>query len=197
MLSLSPRTDLFMFHFPSDILPPEVKDKYREILNREAGVITDPIDYLNESIMGVSLPGVGSVHIEQSQVSHNGNFTEPAHANHYIGTSNPLELIDKEFKVAMRLNQGLYNYFMMYETIFHRISKTSKYTDSGLFTIYILNESGVAISKIELFECSLDAIEGLEFDYTKISRDVLTFELVFKFNNINFDFIDVQQDTIS
>ena len=38
-------------------------------------------------------------------------------------SSNPLSRINKEFKVTFRLNQGLYNYFMMYETIFYKYLK--------------------------------------------------------------------------
>ena len=55
MLSLSPRYDLFKFSFPKDFLPEEVLVKYNKVLSKNAGVITNAIDYLNESIQGVSL----------------------------------------------------------------------------------------------------------------------------------------------
>ena len=49
MLSLSPRYDLFRFHLPKTFLPPEIEQKYTEILNKDAYTMTSAIDYLNES----------------------------------------------------------------------------------------------------------------------------------------------------
>lgn len=189
MLSLSPRKDMFRLLLPNDILPPEVKSKYAEMLNKMPGVITSPIDYLNESIVGIEIPGINSVHIEQSQVSF-GRGIEPHHQNTYISTKNPLDLIDKDLKITFRMNQGLYNYFMLYETLFYRIMKTKNYRDSGLFELYILNEAGKVVSKVTFMECSMDSISSLAFEYTKVTRDLETFDVVFKFNNIDFDFID-------
>jgi hypothetical protein len=69
MLSLSPRLDLFVFKFPKDFLPKEIEEKYNKILNREKSVIRTSIDYLNESIQGVSFPGITDLLIEQTQYS--------------------------------------------------------------------------------------------------------------------------------
>ena len=55
-LSLSPRFDLFKFKLPKDFLADQVTEKYQIILNETPGVITKPIDYLNESIQGISFP---------------------------------------------------------------------------------------------------------------------------------------------
>ena len=49
MLSLSPRMDLFKFSLPKNFLPAEVEEKYYKLFQQNAGVITTPIDYLNES----------------------------------------------------------------------------------------------------------------------------------------------------
>ena len=71
MLALSPRYDLFKFAFPKDFLPKNIESKYLEILNKNPGVITTPIDYLNESIQGINIPGISDVNIQQVQHSSN------------------------------------------------------------------------------------------------------------------------------
>ena len=64
MLSLSPRYDLFRFNFPIDFLPEEIEEKYSKILNKDPNVLINPIDYLNESIQGVTFPGIKELLVE-------------------------------------------------------------------------------------------------------------------------------------
>lgn len=198
MLSLSPRYDLFRFSFPKDFLPKEIEEKYYKILNTNSGVITAPIDYLNESIQGVNFPGMSDILIQQQQHGVNSGErrfgkinVEPKHDINYQSTSNPLDKISPEFKVTMRVNQGLYNYFMMYETILHQMSKTKEYNDSSVLTLEIMDATGVVTSKIYFKQVLMDGIDGLDFSYNKVERESGTFDITFKFNNIDFEFITI------
>lgn len=202
MLSLAPRMDLFRFVLPKDFLPVEVEEKYYKLFQQNAGVITTPIDYLNESIMGVSFPGISDINIIQDQHGSNsikesnlgkgmGKINvEPKHEIVYTTPDNPLEKIEKEFKVTFRKNQGLYNYFMLYETIFYKICKPHLYPPVDKLYIDILNEKGLSIARIVFTDCHIDGIEGLEFDYTKLEREADSFQVTFKFNNIDFELMD-------
>lgn len=206
MLSLSPRTDLYRFMLPDEFLPEEVDKKYKQLINKDAAVFTEPIDYLNESIQSITIPGISDINIEQNQTSTNpiirsngdaqgmGRINrEPSHPNTYVGTNNPLEKINREFSISFRRNQNLYNYFMIYETIFHRVCKHINYNDGDFFKIYLLNEDGVATSYIELQQCHINGIDGLEFDFSKVDRQADTFSVTWNFNNINFEFIDIEK----
>lgn len=198
MLSLSPRYDLFKFAFPKDFLPKNIESKYLEILNKNPGVITTPIDYLNESIQGINIPGISDVNIQQVQhssnsISRNSNRfnVEPKTDITYTSPSNPLDKIEKQFKVTFRMNQGLYNYFMLYETIFYRICKPLDYGPDRVLYIELLNEDGVITSRIIFYDVYIDGIDGLDFNFNKLERDAGTFDVTFKFNNIDFEFIDI------
>lgn len=200
MLSLSPRYDLFKFLLPLDFLPKEIEEKYYKILNRNASVIQKPIDYLNESIQSINIPGISELNISQEQHSFNdikrSNKTlgkinvEPKHEVTYQSSENPLAKINKEFKITFRLNQGLYNYFMLYETIFYRYLKPIGEQQDELFMIDLLDETGKITSRIKLLDVFIDGIEGLDFTYSKVDRQVDTFDVTFKFNNIDFVFIE-------
>lgn len=201
MLSLSPRFDLFRFTLPKDFLPQPVEEKYYKIFNKNSAVITTPIDYLNESIIGVTFPGISDINIVQEQ--HGSNVikrdnknlgkinVEPKHEIIYTSPENPLEKIDKEFKVTFRMNQGLYNYFMLYETIFYKICKPHLFPPQDVLYIELLDETGTIMSRIKFFDVHIDGIEGLDFNYTKIERDSGTFDITFKFNNVDFEIIDL------
>ena len=209
MLSLTPRADLFVFKFPKDFLPKEIEEKYSKIINREKSVINTPIDYLNESIMTVSFPGLSDLLTEQSQHStHPENKgakkglntarvnIEPTRSNNTYSPSNILSQIANEFTVTFRKNQGLYNYFMIYETIFHKILKeyANVTKPDDFFAVDILDETGRIMGRIKMFQPRIDGLEGLEFSYNKLERQVETFELKFKYNNIDFDIIDVENE---
>lgn len=196
MLSLSPRYDLFRFQFPRDFLPKEIEEKYNKILNREPGVLVTAIDYLNESIKGTNLPGISDVNISQQQHSTNTIEktnrrlnVEPKTDIIHTSTSNPLDKINKEFKVTFRMNQGLYNYFMMYETLFHYICKPILRDEEPVLYIELLDEDGVVRSRIKYIDCHMDGIDGLEFTFNKTERDSGEFDVIFKFNNIDFEMI--------
>ena len=198
MLSLSPRYDLFKFSLPKDFLPKEVEDKYQGLLAKNAGVLTTPIDYLNESIQAINFPGISDIIVTQIQHSSNdikrtlGKLNvEPKREQIYSSTANPLDKIEQSFKVTFRMNQGLYNYFMLYETTFHQICKPQEHKHQQVFFIELMDEDGVVTSRIIFKNVLIDGIDGLEFSFNKVERDSGTFDVTFKFSNIDFEFIEV------
>lgn len=199
MLSLAPRSDQFRFLFPKDYFPKEVLDKYDAVLNKNSAVIRSSIDYLNESIAGITFPGMENLLIEQGQVARNiieetpsigGKINiEPYHPHRTYTSDNPLAKIEQEFRVSLRKNQGLLNYWMIYETIFHRYIKPELFeNDHEVFEFFILDESGIPTVKVLLYQPKISGIDGLEFSYDKVERQKETFDVTFNFNNIDIDF---------
>lgn len=206
MLSLTPRFDLFRFAFPKEFIPPRIREKYDTILAKTPGVLTTAIDYLNESIQGVTIPGISEITVTQSQTSHNtivpsfgptdrglGKLNigrmdhEASHDATYYTAANPLSNIERTFKVTLRQNQSLYNYWMLYETVFERLCKPTDYKEgTDVFRIDLLNDDGVNVSCIEMYQMFITGLSGLEFNYSKLERSTETFEIEFAFNNINF-----------
>lgn len=200
MLSLPPRFDQFRFMIPKEFIPEVIRNKYDEIIAKNANVFTNSMDYLNESIRGIQLPGIDNIIVQQQQVSHNrmkqnpakGKINiEPAHENSTLISGNILSKIANTFTVTFRQNQGLFNYFMLYETIFWRFCRPELYgsKDSDVFDITFLDENALPTSRMMLMQPEFNGIAGLDFSYDKMSREADTFEVTFTFNNIQFDFI--------
>lgn len=203
-LSLSPRYDLFRFSLPKDFLPVEVEEKYSTFFTNRQAVLVSPIDYLNESIQGIEFPGITDIIVQQQQHGYNhtkrslGKINvEPKIDMMYQTPSNPLDKIEHSFKVTFRMNQGLYNYFMLYETIFYQACKPYPGGHIPVLYIEILNESGQVSSKIYFDNVLMDGIDGLQFNFNKIERDAGTFDVTFKFSNIRFEFVNVTYDAES
>jgi hypothetical protein len=199
-LSLAPRFDQFRFMIPKEYIPPEVLNKYDKILAKNPSIFMNAIDYLNESIKGISLPAIENLIVEQPQVSHNsirekgelhGRINiEPSHTNVTLSSENILSKINNTFTVTFRQNQGLYNYFMIYESIFHRYMKPELYhqNDTEMFDVVFLDEDSLPVSRMMLYQPEFNGISGLEFAYDKVERQTDTFDVVFTFNDIDFDF---------
>ena len=234
MLSLSPRYDLIRFKLPKTFIPTEIEAKYTEKLNSDAYTLNNAIDYLNESIQGITIPGMTGLTIMQQQHGHNqigaprtntfiSNYVsnvdavlgtglsetitihendeqsslkrinkrinvEPKHDITYLSPGNPLEKIDKEFKITFRSNQGLLNYFMLYEIAFYYACREYRWSPEQIMVLDILNEDGTVTSRITFYDVYIEGIDGLEFTYNKIEREANVFDVTFKFNNINFEY---------
>ena len=207
MLSLNPRFDLFRFNLPKDFLDPEIQEKYAKLLSKNAGVVVTPIDYLNESIKSVHIPGMSGLTMEQTQHESNpirresekpaglGRINvEPQHTLTYKSAGNPLEKIEREFKVTFRMNQGLYNYFMLYETVLRRFVKHIDSSEDDVLYAELIDETGKITGRIKFVDCHIDGIDGLDFSYDKTTRESGDFEVTFKFNNINFEFLPFDEE---
>ena len=210
-LSLSPRYDLFRFKIPKCFFPSEIREKWARALSREPSVFSDPVEYINESIKGITFPGLSDLLITQQQISTNsiarrnagadpraplGRINiEPTHQNNYKTPANPLELIEKTFKVTFRMNQGLANYWMMYETIMYMAVKHINANQTERFTIEIPDESGVIMTTIYLDQVLPEGISGLEFSYDKVDRQADSFDVTFHFNNIDLEFPEFELES--
>jgi hypothetical protein len=123
---------------------------------------------------------------------------EPVHENNYFSAENILTKIEKEFTVTFRRNSGLYNYFLLYETIMWKYDKRSTSEKStgnnDLFIVDILDDTGSITAKVTLKQPIPTGIEGLDFSYDKMDRQNENFTVSFSFNNIDYEFLPGQGD---
>lgn len=205
-ISLSPRFDLFRFAFPKDWFPQEILDRYSKMISENQSVVLNPVDYVNESIVGITFPGISDLVFSQQQTSTNSATgkgqglgrlqREPAHENTYLSPENILTKIDSSFTVTLRRNSGLYNYFLLYETILWYYDKRNTKLDNStnLFKIYILDDTGSITAKVLLKQPTPKGIDGLDFSYDKVERQGDTFTIEFAFNNIDYVFLPGQEE---
>ena len=79
---------------------------------------------------------------------------------------------------------------MLYETAFYKCLKQYASNDGDrVFVLNILDETGLIIGRIQFFDPRIDNIDGIEFSYNKLDRQPDTFDITFKYNNIDFDLV--------
>ena len=201
MFSLKGRQDGFRLLLPQEFICDEINDKYAKILQNQKSFFTKPIDFLNETIQSVQVlgfsdgtvnqpqPGIGHPLIDPNRVKQN-KFLHTATDFTYRSEVNPLQLIDKTLNITFRHTLGFLNYFLLFENFWYLYSRDKQYEDiSFTFNIDIINQNGQVYSKIVLYDPIIHGIDMLDLDYTKPVAESQTFTVIFKYSNIDYQFI--------
>ena len=208
MLTLKERKDNFRFLLPSNFIVEEINDKYARILQEQHSFIYKPIDFLNETIRSIQVLGFNEATFVQQQpgTGHNlrkmrteqNKFMFSATERAYRGEVNPLQLLDKTFNVTFRHTLGFINYFMLFENfwyIYHR-DTDSKDLSNNQFFIDFMDGYGRAYSRIVLEDPLINSIDMLSLDYTAPIASSETFNVAFKYSNIDYQFLEVNDEEV-
>lgn len=207
MLGLKGRQDKFRLQFPKDFLLPEIEEKYTKVLTEKHSFIVSPIEFLNESIQGIQILGFTGASMQQQQ----SNIGTASTANQntrkltmmhtfndqtYRSEKNPVALIDKTINVIFRHSLGFINYFMLFENFFTQYARGTSYDDLiKQISIDIMNERGEIYARVFLTGPIIDAMDMLDLSYTQPIAQSQTFQVTFKYSNIEFQFISEDEET--
>lgn len=198
MLSLSPRYDLFRIVFPKDFIPEVLQEKYLKVLTSRQYPIQNVNEYLSESIVSCEVLGLDDMITTQAQTGLNEFMNvvhkEPTSTKTFsVDSAAPLDCLDRTISMTLRLNQGFYNYFILYETIFHRYCKPSTEHIPQIY-MYILNSKGEIAVRLTFEDVFFQGIDGLDFSYSQTSRQADTFNLNIVYNDIKIEFTPEDYD---
>ncbi len=207
MLTLKSRKDGFRLLLPKEFLCDEIVDKYAKILQSQKSFILSPIAFLNETIQRVQVLGFNDGTIQQQQTTRGTSITNNPNRfgqNRFLHTSSdhtyrsevsPLQLIDKTFTITFKHTLGYVNYFMIFENFWWLYSRDKQYSDMRLeFTVDLLDNNEKVYSRIVIKDPIIDGIDMLDFDYTQPVAESGTFNVIFKYSNIDYQFIDVLEE---
>jgi hypothetical protein len=207
MFTLKSRKDGFRLLLPKEFLCEEIVDKYAQILQNQKSFILSPIAFLNETIQKVQVLGFNAGTIQQQQTSRGESITGNPNRfaqNRFLHTTSdhtyrsevsPLQLIDKTLNITFKHTLGYVNYFMIFENFWWLYSRDKKYGDMRLeFTIDLLDNNEKVYSRIIIKDPIIDGIDMLDFDYTQPIAESGTFNVIFKYSNIDYQFIDINEE---
>lgn len=207
MLSLKGRQDNWRLLFDKDFIPDEITEKYTKVLNMRKSFITQPVDFINETIQKVQVLGFSGATFAQQQTTRNtptrnadriaeNNFQGSYDDVQYRAVTSPVSIIDKTLNVQFRMSQGYLNYFILFESFFYKYCRD---TDNGQldthFNIDIYNEFGEIYARVVLYKPVIDAMDMLDLDFTQPVAQSQTFQVTFKYSNIDFQFIETDTFT--
>lgn len=175
---LNSRNNLFNFKFPRTFIPKEVADKYRVYLNRMPGnLMTEPIDFINYAIQGVSIPGISFDPIEQSP--NDGTTT-------YHRGAQPIQnTVERQFTVEMQLLDGYINYWILQDTLLYYYSRAKREPFINDLKLQILDAEGIHVMSAVFEKPIMNSITELELNMSSNIAEFNTFTLNFYYNKFN------------
>ena len=175
---LNSRNNLFEFKFPRKFIPQQVADKYRSYLNRLPGsVLSEPVDYINYSIQGISMPGIAFDPVEQ-------NFNDGT-ITYHRGAIPIQNTINREFSVTMQLLDGFINYWIMMDTLLYYYSKQVKEPFIQDVSLNILDAEGNILATARFEKLIFKEIGELELNMSTNVAQFSTFDCTFNYNKFN------------
>jgi hypothetical protein len=175
---LNPRSNLFNFQFTKDFMTDEIRDKYFDYLNKVKGFpIKEPLDFINYSIQGITLPGLNSDLTEQSTMY----GRKKTHRN----SIHPEELKSKEMTVTFRMFDGFANYWMMFDLMEHYYSYQTSQRYIPDQRVQILDGDGFVITEIELKRILYTSISDLSLNFSANVPEFTTFDITLIYNDFN------------
>lgn len=201
-MQLKGRQDRYRLLLPEELIPKTINDKYAKILQRQHSFIYKPIDLINESIQKIQVLGFNGGTIEQNQSRRGEPLLTPSRAQQnemmhttvpmpYRSPDGPVSLIDKTLNIDFRHQSGFLNYFLLFESFFYQYARDTEYDKlPDVFPIEIFNEDGEVYCRIMLYDPLIDGMDMLDLDFTQPVAQSQTFRVVFKYGNIDFQFIN-------
>lgn len=175
---LNSRNNLFNFKFPRKFIPEEVSEKYKKYLNRMPGnLMTEPIDFINYSIQGVSIPGISFTPIEQAP--NDGTIT------YHRGSVAIQNTIERQFTIEMQLLDGFINYWIMQDTLLYYYSKQQRAPFTDDLKLQILDAEGIHVMSAVFEKPIFNEISELELNMSSNIAEFSTFTLNFYYNKFN------------
>ena len=205
MLSLKSRQDMYRLILPDELIPEEINEKYTKILMDKRSFIYKPIDLLNETIQKIQVLGFNNGTVVQQQVMTGRSVMHPndpayepqnkfqySHTDYnYRTAANPVALVDKTFNIDFRHTLGYLNYFILFESFFYQNMRDMNYKNlPNQMNVDIYNEGGEIYSRIVLFDPLIDGIDMLDLDFSQPVANSQTFRVIFKYSNIDFQFLE-------
>jgi hypothetical protein len=175
---LNSRSNLFNFKFPKNFIPKEVADKYRPYLNRMPGnIIEEPIDFINYTIQGVSMPGISFDPVQQ-----NFNDGTTTYKRGFIPLQN---LINRELTVTMQLLDGFINYWILSDTILYHYNKNNKNSYIDDLKLQILDAEGIHLMSVVFEKPIMNSLSEIDLNMAQNVAEFSTITVTFFYNKFN------------
>ena len=179
--SLNSQNNQFVFSFPTDFVPRELQVKYKERLERMHSIFSDIIDYLNNSILGISFPGL-EFPTTTAQTRRYGKEIV------YKSSKAPYDIYTKNFSIKLESVDNYANYFIIQDILmWHYIHNNSMFVNP--FLIQILDKNRAVNWQYAIREIVFTKLGSLNFAYSETEIKASTFEIGFTCNYIDFEYM--------
>lgn len=186
-LSLNSQNNQFLFQFPTDFIPNSIEHKYKDSLIRNHSVYSNILDYINASIMNVDVPSLDFPTVEQT--------TRYGKKITFRGGTSPYDVLKRDGSIRLKSVDNHFNYFILQDILMHHYINVNQIFVKP-FQISILDKNQDELFKYYLKEIVFSSLNGREYGYEKTEFKFDTFDLGFKVNFIDWEYVANKKEPI-
>jgi hypothetical protein len=185
--SLNPQRSQFVFQLPVDFVPRSMEQKYKDFLVRNHIIHDSILDYLNSTIQSIDLPELTFPTVEQT--------TRYGKKIAYRAATAPYDTITREGRVRFKTVDNHFNYFVIQDILmYHYININEIFVKP--FTINILDKNRDEMFRYKLTEVVITGMGGREMGNEKTDFEFDTFDISFKVNFIDWEYVAIKKEPI-
>jgi len=175
---LNSKNNNFIFRYPKDFLPDNLKQKYNTYLKTQPTPFKNCIEYLNATIQKVTLPILNITNIEQGQ-------TQTPYKRMDRGGLSYTQNLTREISVTHKHTEGFISYFMIWENIINYDTYQNDRKFLPPVDIVMLNNEFK-----ETFRYKFDKLlfsgfgETIDLDYSSVRNIPKTFTIKYQYNSL-------------
>lgn len=192
-MSLNPSTDKFTIELGSDFYVNSLMEKYNDFLFHKNSQVKDLQSYMHESIQSIQIPGMNLQVVNvngMSNIGAAGNVKTPAALTvnkSYVGNAPIAEIIEST-TVTITFRNTIINWMYIYEFFRRRYERNSTLKNFDI-SVTLRDSADIPMLNILFDDCFISGLPGLEFSFNTGFRESKTFDIIFTFNKMNFNFI--------
>jgi hypothetical protein len=180
-MRLSSQGSQFAFNLPPNLIPNEIIQTYKPILDKNWIQYENVIDYLNSTIKSVDFPGISFNRPKQNLIRGKERFYKPATNIQDIVSS-------RDLVVTFASVDADINYWIVFDIISKNyLDVENMYVKP--FTITALDIHRDGIYRIVFSEIILHNISNNKFDYAQQKVSSKEFTMTFSFNFYDIEFL--------
>lgn len=189
MSNLTTLNNQFEFTLSPSFIPERLEKRYSSLLGAKRKLYRSVIDYINSSILTITMPSF------TMDVSSNPQVTKRKEIQ-YKAVGNVYDMFDKSVTITFKNVDSNLNYLMMIDILTNHYMNTKRVYDDNI-VVTVVDENRSALYHIQFREVIFTGLSDNTFAYNDAVIGSKTFTMTFTYNFLDIEFVKDKVDIIS
>jgi hypothetical protein len=189
MSNLTTLNNQFEFTLSPSFIPERLEKRYLGLLGAKRKLYRSVIDYINSSILTITMPSFTMVVASNPQVTRRKEIQ-------YKAVGNVYDMFDKSVTITFKNVDSNLNYLMMLDILTNHYLNTKRVYDDNI-VVTVVDENRSALYHIQFREVIFTGLSDNTFAYNDAVIGSKTFTMTFTYNFLDIEFVKDKVDIIS
>jgi len=189
MSNLTTLNNQFEFTLSPSFIPERLEKRYLGLLGSKRKLYRSVIDYINSSILTITMPSFTMDVAANPQVTRRKEIQ-------YKAVGNVYDMFDKSVTITFKNVDSNLNYLMILDILTNHYLNTKRVYDDNI-VVTVVDENRSALYHIQFREVIFTGLSDNTFAYNDAVIGSKTFTMTFTYNFLDVEFVKDKVDIIS